>query len=521
MKNKLLFLILSIGLLTLYFACQKDDSVYTEQNTKQKIPKIQTIAYDGNNAIFKQLKSQFNLDHHKRSRSPESLQGKSTTDTLGLIIETDIIKQVTLGDYTSYTMRIADNDSLVFYNLTIEYKNGASDMFITKYTPTEYWLNNKNEVYQGKVQSKRATLTQYTDPDEAFEEGGPGLDPDPGLDSGSGGGSSYFSDWSVHYPYDCFGVVLIDMRQTEIPCSCYPQHMPGEFCNCDQEGGTLPRVEILPYYSCQEYLGNPDPELENDPYDPNDGYFGGGSSLDPDPVDDNPPISTIIKETGRQEIPKTECESLKRLVDTDSLGSNILPYVNQLRARINLKKEWYLNYSNEWVGGNTRPVPDPNGVQEGESKTKSKLNYSALWVGQMHTHPKGTYKVFSWFDLQAIKLLYEETNNYFKPDVFIIVVAPNNETYALKVDDIQTLTTKIENDWNNAEGNTDERKDESIEKAMAKEYKKSTNLEQTFLELYGDYGIAFYKATDTNLSNWKKLELDENNSDTVNETPCN
>ena len=51
-------------------------------------------------------------------------------------------------------------------------------------------------------------------------------------------------------------------------------------------------------------------------------------------------------------------------------------------------------------------------------------------------------------------------------------------------------------------------------------YKKSNNIEQTFLNLFGNYGISLYKATDTNLSNWKELELDTNDDEIVNEIQC-
>ncbi|WP_439152115.1 hypothetical protein [Winogradskyella sp.] len=64
---------------------------------------------------------------------------RETIDTLGITIYIDDIKEITIDDYTSYTMRIVlpDSDSENFYNLTIEDKNGVEAMFMTKYTPTE------------------------------------------------------------------------------------------------------------------------------------------------------------------------------------------------------------------------------------------------------------------------------------------------------------------------------------------------------------------------------------------------
>jgi len=102
-----------------------------------------------------------------------------------------------------------------------------------------------------------------------------------------------------------------------------------------------------------------------------------------------------------------------------------------------------------------------------------------------------------------------------------MVVAPNNITYALRVDNIQTLIDKIDADMQNAKGNNDDEKRKYIKEEMREDYSNSSNLEKTFLELFGDYGISFYEATDATLSNWKQLELDENDNETVTETPCN
>jgi len=133
------------------FTCQKDDtSNDTEKSITIQEPKITTIENFGlTDSRFNSLKEALNLDVYLKSKSALA-QSRTTQDTLGLTIATDIIKQVTLGDYTSYTMEVVQaTDSTVFYNLTIEYKNGETGMFLTKYTPTQYWLDNTNESYQG------------------------------------------------------------------------------------------------------------------------------------------------------------------------------------------------------------------------------------------------------------------------------------------------------------------------------------------------------------------------------------
>jgi DNA-binding GntR family transcriptional regulator len=127
-----------------------------------------------------------------KSNPKSDFQARTTMDTLGLTIVTDLIKQVTLGDYTSYTMEIVNQkDTIVFYNLTIEYKNGESSMFVTKYIPDEYWLNNKDELYSGGIFSKGVNkLKVHTELDDLFadNEGGTINGNDLGLGSGAGGG---------------------------------------------------------------------------------------------------------------------------------------------------------------------------------------------------------------------------------------------------------------------------------------------------------------------------------------------
>ncbi|MDY0090825.1 MAG: hypothetical protein RBR78_10740 [Flavobacteriaceae bacterium] len=100
-----------------------------------------------------------------------------------------------------------------------------------------------------------------------------------------------------------------------------------------------------------------------------------------------------------------------------------------------------------------------------------------------------------------------------------MIVCHNGAVYSLKVDDYAKLNVKIENDLATAKGSNDEEKEDFIEKRLAREYRKDkNNLERAFLKEFGNYGISIYKATDENLTNWKKLKLKNN---TVEETICN
>lgn len=220
------------------------------------------------------------------------------------------------------------------------------------------------------------------------------------------------------------------------------------------------------------------------------------------------------------EPPKTKCESLKRLVSKDSVGSNILPVVNQLREKLKKDKEWSISYRNKWINGIRKNVPDGD-IKEGISKTRSHATTGTTYVGQIHTHPENTYPIFSWLDLRVLRNLYKNSHEDFNEYIFLMIVAPNNITYTLKVDDFNTLNKKIEDDWSNAKGKTKNEKEENIEKILDKKFRKSNNLEQTFLKLFGSHGISLYKATDSNLSNWTQLTLDKNDDKIVKEINCN
>jgi len=219
--------------------------------------------------------------------------------------------------------------------------------------------------------------------------------------------------------------------------------------------------------------------------------------------------------------PKTKCQSLKVLTQTDSLSANIKPIVDSLKMKTSESKEWYINFRKKMNYGEVYSVPENGGIKESNSIENAKAYVGTFWFGQIHTHPDTRYNMFSWLDLRAMKEIHSEVHSSFKDDAFLMFVGNNGEVYALKVDDITTLTTVLDADFTNAKGKNDKAKEDYIEVQLAKEYKKSNNLEKTFLKLYGNHGISLYKAIDNNLSNWKQLELDDEDDEIVNENICN
>jgi hypothetical protein len=276
---------LCLGLLTAYVACEKDDSVVKETDTtsQEVIPTIKTVSYDKVGATFNRLKSDYKIDGFLQSNEEANLLGKSTIDTLGITIFTDEIKEVTIGDYTSYTMRIAspNTDNTKFYNVTIEDKNGESGMFVTKYTPTQNWLENKNTAFDGGISTHRVN----NDITEVIDDTG-----------GFGGTNNYGVINSTVYPEDCDGWVETTINYVAVPCECDPHHAPDE---CDTSTCSTPGFWApVATYECFPFdMGGGD----DDPYDTYDPNTNPGGAVNFNPPDDDDDSYSAM-------VPPTECD---------------------------------------------------------------------------------------------------------------------------------------------------------------------------------------------------------------------
>ncbi|TXD80794.1 hypothetical protein ESY86_19985 [Subsaximicrobium wynnwilliamsii] len=553
-KTYLKFGILLFGISAIAIACQKDDNVSTEQNSELKIPQIETISYDDDNTTFNNLKSQYNLDRYRATKFTGNIQAKSTTDTLGLVIETDIIKQATLGDYTSYTIKIVhQNDSTVFYNLTIEYKNGESDLFITKYTPTEYWINNKDKPFQGKVQSKRATLTQYTDPEEAFEEGYTG-NPELGSGPGGGGGAQYGSD----YPVGCLGTVVVTTELVAYKCGC--GDWPWDDCEGCSTSPQWPGYDQVTLYACEENW-----DIE-DPYDPGDTGNPGGGSL-PDPTDDDPSITVTIRPeecteqiTGdldgdcalspyefcmlgdnSQEI--CDCvaddNTLAECIEEDELISdcNLLENLS-LSADFATKMQELINNTtgNTEIAyfGSTDDNDDttfPDRVESQPDQRGVNVSISSnvpvdVFIHNHFNNGLGSLSVFSGSDLYTLYQLYTNGNISDVDEYVMVVATPGSNASSTDDDTVYAITI---NDLNSfAEFGSKFLIDDFLIDALYQNIgnKIDTNIsinlnEERFAKLLKDFssGLTLHRGDRNDLTSWTKLKV--KNDNTIKESNCN
>tara|TARA_R110002124_G_scaffold139543_1_gene303734 strand:- start:733 stop:2580 length:1848 start_codon:yes stop_codon:yes gene_type:complete len=254
MKNKFLIATLCLGLLTVYFACEKDDTIVKEEQTletsrsqSQDLPTIKRLSYGNAGEKFNHLKNTFGLDSYLDiTRATSSNIYQRTSDTSGIIIYTNVIKEVSKEGYTSYTMYMetSDSDDSKFYNLTLEEKNGVEDNFVTKYEPTQQWLANRNQEFDGFVTVVRAVNLE---------------NPSEVIAGGSNGGFDPFVD-------TCNGTVISTTIFIPYQCTCGPAHWPGQTCN-PQPGCSPPGSNPYTTYEC----------IPTNPIDPNTG--GNGNPL--------------------------------------------------------------------------------------------------------------------------------------------------------------------------------------------------------------------------------------------------
>ena len=310
--KKLSFLFL---LATLLASCDAEEMYLKESKSNNGEPVIKTLSYKEAGETFNRLKNELKIEKHLKIPETSNLQARTIKDTLGFLIETDLIKQVTLGEYKSYTMKLVKEiEGNIFFNLTIEDKNGESSMFMTCYIPSSYWVNNKDEAFQGVIVSRRMnTLTEYQEPEIFFNDIiSSSINHDFGTSPG-GGGSYSLQNGSPYYPMDCNGYVIVSIKLVPYPCGC-ENHMPWECNSCPNSPAGY---DEIPYYYCQEY-----PNLSGDNPDNPTNPSTGGPSSPTNPNDTS--IAAMIKpeECKERIVGDLNCDCQLSPYETCLLGGN-------------------------------------------------------------------------------------------------------------------------------------------------------------------------------------------------------
>ena len=319
----------------------------------------------------------------------------------------------------------------------------------------------------------------------------------------------------------------------------------GAYCPYFENGSFTVYAEqvIYSYAPCGEEQGGGGPSGSGS--DTGSGYNEGtggdvssnddSSNNDPNPNEGIEDTQSPVNTTPVLQADITEpCETLKQLIDADNdFEAKIEILKNKINERVD--KEWIFSFervrSYDPASGASYSY-NTTEVIEGEATTTTAWQ-GGDYIGNIHLHPFFGQKIFSWQDIRVLLDTYNEAHRGNKRHVVAMLICENPNgsqplIFALKVNDITKLQTKIDNDWNDPElvelfPDEDERLDE-IHRVLAEKYSiNKTNLEKYFLQKFGDYGIDLYQAQNGDLNQWNKLNL-ENNSDgivTATPQPCN
>jgi hypothetical protein len=319
LKKIKLFLV-AIVVIFVTVACEKD--LYENIINQDKQINIKPISLEKFNSKMRQLKNKPEIERFMVS-SENNLALSRAESTSGFEIITDDIKEITQGDYTSYTLYVKTPDTTKsIYNITIEEVNNTTLLFLTKYEPTNNWKITSNRNFEGNIKTYRISgiiddpvvLTSLlTEAFEGLQEGASN-----GTVAGSGGSST-----SNSYPYDCNGIVQTTIHLIPYQCGCDPNHWPWQECKCDN---------ILPGYNVvYEYLCIPDyTPIDGDTPDNPGGGTGGVGTNTGDNNTGGTSLTTIVDPTEECNAPRGDLNNDCVLDDNES---NFVTFLDNLTTQ--------------------------------------------------------------------------------------------------------------------------------------------------------------------------------------------
>jgi hypothetical protein len=220
----------------------------------------------------------------------------------------------------------------------------------------------------------------------------------------------------------------------------------------------------------------------------------------------------------------TPCKQLSAMSST--IKSNVKAKLNELAPFTNQKEiEYGFNIelifkadgTKEFIADDIRYLGTMGGG----------LDTGPTVIGSGHNHPINGHSMFSFTDVCHILDIYNKVKPSKQGFVFIYIVVKDKETgaifpYALKIDDFNALTTKVNDELAKPDlaSKSYDEKLKALDDALGFKYDDNpTDLEKVFLEEYKLFGISLYKSDNLELNNWKKLELKTDG--TVGQVPCN
>ena len=462
--TKIIYLLsLLFGLSLLSCEADLEESNKNSQNNivikKYTFEKANTIEkfYNANLKITK------NLNKIKAAN-----KGTSKENTYSFIIDSTTVKEISVSNYTSYTMQIrrVEYTENYFENLVIEVDSlNKTNAYLVKYTPSQEMVyNSEHDDY-----SFNGTVNTSKIIDPGNYDGGINTGPCVMIMKCSYGGRVHLAGTNC------------TMLFPALECNVIPIGYGG-------------------YYN----------------HDPVGGVSNGGSTTTTTspitaPVYQPTPINTYIIHEN--------CEELKQLGNTNSDKPNIKADIDWLKSKVTQPNNT-VEFSVE-----IKKVLQQNGSFKYEkNQITDQQQYSVgittspFHIGGAHSHPEDGYSMFSYGDVKVLAEAYEAAYPSRKPEVVLMLVCRDKitglvNTYAIKVDDINILRSQVNAVWNSPKyvGLNDEQKIVMIHRDQAIKYETSkSDLEKSFLQQFSSGGFSFYKATDDSMTKWENLQLESN-----------
>ncbi|WP_268845941.1 hypothetical protein [Flavobacterium aestivum] len=299
-------------------------------------------------------------------------------------------------------------------------------------------------------------------------------------------------------------VVENGIAQTKVTGKA-PPILPCQDGDCNTDGGGGNPIPLRPVVITTPGTGTPVVYMPRNPVtggttpggytSPVGGNGGGGSAPTPKPVD--------------------PCNKMKGLTDATKAG-NMKPSIDWLKAKV------MAAVNDKEYGVEVKKTMNPDETFKYEyiqivspNQFAVPISIGSTYIGGAHSHPSDGYAMFSFGDVKLLKDAYNEASPSRKEDVFVMLIAKNNagqvNSYAIRVDDIAALSSKVNAVWDNPKYNssTDDEKIKKIHDQQAVQYDESNGaLEESFLQQFGSFGITIYKADDA-LTKWDKLEINK------------
>jgi hypothetical protein len=337
---------------------------------------------------------------------------------------------------------------------------------------------------------------------------------------------------------------------------------PEESPRCFNSDGTRAYITVfIGTTACSGGGGGPSP-IGPDPHPPvpptnpgppSPGNLGGGDGThtgtgtspgstgtnpdgnNPDPTENQPITTAPWMEGDDGPDPPTPCDQLNDL--TKTTNANIKPNIDWLKTKLNGPNvvENGVEFSKGLDPATGDPVYTNNNIVSANNANVPIMT-GGNHYGGAHTHPNNGHPMLSFGDLVVLRDLYQNAKPSSKTEVTFILVCKTSivpytiKTYAIKVDDINSLISEINLRLSNPAYSSLPTEDDKVNaevKRQAGIYDKCNGeYEKSFLQQFGSFGISLYKADDY-VDNWKKLDLGTNPDPTapnqliVTEAPCN